>query len=33
MGRAAPPPGIGADELMALARADCRPISRSRPGA
>jgi hypothetical protein len=33
MGRAAPPPGIGADELMALARADCRPISRSRPPA
>jgi hypothetical protein len=27
MGRAAPPPGIGAEELLQLARADRRPIS------
>jgi len=27
MGRAAPPPGIGAEALLALAREDCRPIS------
>ena len=26
MGRAAPPPGIGAEELLLLARADRRPI-------
>lgn len=28
MGRAAPPPGIGAGDLLLLARADCRPISQ-----
>jgi hypothetical protein len=27
MGRAAPPPGIGAEDLLLLARADCRPIA------
>jgi hypothetical protein len=27
MGRAAPPPGVGARELLLLARADLRPIS------
>jgi hypothetical protein len=26
MGRAAPPPGIGAEELLLLARADGRPV-------
>jgi GGDEF domain-containing protein len=28
MGRAAPPPGIGAADLLTLARDDCRPIAQ-----
>lgn len=31
MGRAAPPPGIGARELLMLARANCRPIAPGGP--
>jgi hypothetical protein len=29
MGRAAPPPGLPAEELLALARSDCRRISQA----
>ena len=33
MGRAAPAPGIGAADLLLLAREDLRPISTRRPAA
>jgi len=32
MGRAAPPPGLGAEELLRLARADRRPVDGGLPG-